>query len=1004
MTEQQCRRGFLLDVTARCRWSQPPELTLYCVDAAAAPFSVVVTGFRPYCYLAQPVALEALEEQLARASGYVERYDTREQRSYWAEPRRGWRRRQPLVHAVEPVQRRSLYTAGDEWALRTYWRVELNDSRLLYTMRDLYGPPAADGGLSAQLFESNVDLPLRFMVDCDLTGCCWLELAADGDSVDYRQLRRLHDCDALPPLAALSYDIECAGRPGYFPDAAHDPIIQIASSVYGFDAAGAERRATVLCLRETARWDDADGDGEVELVCFDSEAELLEAWAELVRETDPDLLLSYNGQGFDMPYILHRAELLGVYDSVAVLSRAADGDPVRARQSVYSSKAHGTHDRTLIAMPGRVQFDLLMYMKREFPLRSYTLNSVSQRFLSDSKEDMHYSRITPLWQGSPEDRALIASYCLKDARLPWRLLRRINALQNYVEMCRITGVTLDTLLFRGQGIKTWSLLLRETRADSMLVPLYVPPPDDGAGGEAAYKGATVIDAECGYYVDVPVPTLDFSSLYPSIMIAENLCYSTLVRGAAAAAAAEADGRAVRTPHGDVFLVSSERVGVLPRVLKRILAQRKLAKRELAAEQDPFRRGLLDGRQLALKISANSVYGFTGATIGRLPCFAISAGVTAYGRDMIFRTREHVEREYAEYGAHVIYGDTDSVMVRFAECRTVAEALRVGALAAESATRMFKSPHCLELEKAYFPYLLMSKKRYAGLLWTRPEAPDYMDAKGVESVRRDNCLLLSETVRAVLEALMERQPDEAVARACTAIGDLLQQRVGLEKLIISKAYTRHEADYAAPQVHVEMSKRMNARQPGSGPGVGSRVPYVIVAGHKAQRWHELSEDPLYVAQQRLPISVDYYLNHQLRAPLLRLFKQVLGADTAKRVLFGAGAPHMRQRKAAPAAAPGVNKLTLYFAPAPRCSQSDCMRPAARYGLCVGCAAEPERFERAMLAAMAERERVQAAADAALAVCMRCQRQSRAMVDLCEAKDCGELYVRLRTQRALAALNE
>lgn len=146
---------------------------------------------------------------------------------------------------------------------------------------------------------------------------------------------------------------------------------------------------------------------------------------------------------------------------------------------------------------------------------------------------------------------------------------------------------------------------------------------------------------------------------------------------------------------DFFAMAARRKGLLPFVLENLLAARKRAKADLKVEKDPFKRAVLDGRQLALKvsrveclsaddqISANSVYGFTGATVGKLPCLAISTSVTAYGRQMIDLTKEEVEAEYSikngyEHDAQVIYGDTDSVMVKFG-CPDLPTAMRLGML-------------------------------------------------------------------------------------------------------------------------------------------------------------------------------------------------------------------------------------------------------------------------------------------------------------------------------------
>lgn len=104
-------------------------------------------------------------------------------------------------------------------------------------------------------------------------------------------------------------------------------------------------------------------------------------------------------------------------------------------------------------MTGRVFFDLLQVIQREYKLRSYTLNSVSAEFLGEQKEDVHHSIITKLHNGTPDDRRRLAQYCLKDAYLPQRLVDKLLLLVSYIEMARVTGVPFSYLLSRGQSIK-----------------------------------------------------------------------------------------------------------------------------------------------------------------------------------------------------------------------------------------------------------------------------------------------------------------------------------------------------------------------------------------------------------------------------------------------------------------------------------------------------------------------------------------------------------------------
>jgi len=348
---------------------------------------------------------------------------------------------------------------------------------------------------------------------------------------------------------------------------------------------------------------------------------------------------------------------------------------------------------------------------------------------------------------------------------------------------------------------------------------------------------------------------------------------------------------VKTPSGDLFVNSKHRKGLLPEVLEDLLSARKKAKLELKNETDPFKRMVLNGRQLALKISANSVYGFTGASLGKLPCTEISQSVTSYGRFMIEQTKSEVEAYYKKGAldgkcpedAVVIYGDTDSVMVKFG-VDTVAEAMELGKHASVEISKKFIKPIQLEFEKVYYPYLLINKKRYAGLYYSRPDKHDKMDCKGLETVRRDNCPLVPAVLNTCLEKLMiNRDCQGAVNYAKRVISDLLRNRIDVSMLIITKELTKKGENYQAKQAHVELAERMRKRDPGSAPRLGDRVPYVICAKHKGQAAHEKAEDPIYALKNQLPIDKEYYLNQQLRNPLLRIFDPILDSK-AEQVLF------------------------------------------------------------------------------------------------------------------------
>merc|ERR1712070_499246 len=245
------------------------------------------------------------------------------------------------------------------------------------------------------------------------------------------------------------------------------------------------------------------------------------------------------------------------------------------------------------------------------------------------------------------------------------------------------------------------------------------------------------------------------------------------------------------------------------------------------------------------------------------------------------TKRQVEAKYTiangyEHDAQVIYGDTDSVMVKFG-CKTVAEAMSFGKEAADMVSDTFLRPIKLEFEKVYCPYLLLNKKRYAGLYWTNSEKYDKLDTKGIETVRRDNCGLVRQLMDNVLnKILVDRSVEGAISFVKRTIGDLLQNKVDLSMLVISKSLGKgaNKEDYGSRQAHVELAEKMRKRDPATAPGSGDRVPYVICTAAKNVPACERAEDPLYVLENGMTVDAQYYIEHQMMQPLMRTFGPIL----------------------------------------------------------------------------------------------------------------------------------
>lgn len=437
-----------------------------------------------------------------------------------------------------------------------------------------------------------------------------------------------------------------------------------------------------------------------------------------------------------------------------------------------------------------------------------------------------------------------------------------------------------------------------------------------------------------------------------------------------------------------------RKGLLPEILESLLAARKRAKAELKSETDPFRRSVLDGRQLALKISANSVYGFTGAQVGKLPCLEISGSTTAYGRTMIEDTKREVETHYTiangyENDAVVIYGDTDSVMIKFG-VKTLEQSMELGREAAEYVSSKFVKPIKLEFEKVYFPYLLINKKRYAGLYYTRTDTYDKMDCKGIETVRRDNSPLVANLINSCLQKLLiERNPDGAVEYAKQVISDLLCNRIDISQLVITKELTKNE--YAAKQAHVELAAKMRKRDPGTAPKLGDRVPYVLCAAAKNTPAYMKAEDPIYVLENCVPIDSNYYLENQLSKPLLRIFEPILG-DKAESILLRG--EHTRTKSVVTSK---VSALSAFTKKKEACLGCKALMPNGydKKALCPHCESKEASLYQLELTSQRHLEEKFCRL---WTECQRCQGSLHEEV-LCTSRDCPIFYMRKKVQMEL-----
>jgi len=405
-------------------------------------------------------------------------------------------------------------------------------------------------------------------------------------------------------------------------------------------------------------------------------------WAAVIM--DADVLSAYNGDRFDVPFMFKKAQRFGLSCArFFYMSRIVDHKMV-GKAKPLKSGALGDNELFLIDTIGRHTFDTFQYIKSNAKLDLYSLNHVAKTYLGKSKHDVHFRDIFAAYKSTPTDLHKVLAYCGQDCDLPVEIIEKRMLFINLLEMARVTLTQAYILLTSGQQVKVLNQLMHYAHADDFVINMLYSR--DYATTEK-YGGGTVLAPVAGYHT-TPTVVLDFKSLYPSIMMAHNLCYSSLV--------SDEMYEYISTRHPDYFdkgLKIAEfptaggihrfvdnGLGVLPKILKTLGTERGKAKKLMANAPNATIRGIMNGRQLSLKVSMNSIYGFTGVKEGKLPCRPIAETTTSLGGKMIVHCKDCMETWYP--GTKVIYGDSvapwcpvlifQNNVIRFAPIETLAK--------------------------------------------------------------------------------------------------------------------------------------------------------------------------------------------------------------------------------------------------------------------------------------------------------------------------------------------
>jgi DNA polymerase elongation subunit (family B) len=550
-----------------------------------------------------------------------------------------------------------------------------------------------------------------------------------------------------------------------------------------------------------------------------------------------------------------------------------------------------------------------------------------------AKDDVTPQDIFRMTNEGPNERAIIAKYCIQDCNLVHHLMNKIDVMTGYIEMAKICSVPISFLVLRGQSIKLTSFIAKKCREKRTLMPVI-----ERSFGNESYEGAICLPPKCNLYLDNPVACLDYSSLYPSSMISENLSQDSKVwtkefdlAGQLVRETGVKDisgnyiydnlpgyeyvdvtydtykwvnnqrGRAIKTLNGTkICRFAQPKDGIkaiMPTVLEELLAARKATRKLAEATEDPFMANILDKRQLGYKVTANSLYGQCGAKTSTFYDVDIAASTTATGRKLLTYGKRVVEEVYGnakveskKFGfvntkAEYIYGDTDSVFFTFnletpdgipirgkdALEITIEFAKEVGNLA----TKFLKQPHAWVYEKTLMPFCLLSKKRYIGMLYEdKPEKPK-RKSMGIVLKRRDNAPIVKDIYGGVIDILMKEQNVEtAIKFLKSSLQNLVDEKVPMDKLIITKSL-RSGYKNPAQIAHKVLADRMGKRDPGNKPSVGDRIPFVYIQNpDKKALQGDRIEHPDYILANKIKPNYAFYITNQIMKPIQQVFALVL----------------------------------------------------------------------------------------------------------------------------------
>ena len=617
---------------------------------------------------------------------------------------------------------------------------------------------------------------------------------------------------------------------------------------------------------------------KVKMIISKNECAMMENFRnELFFKLDPTVVLSWDCTRHSVGYVLARAHALGLGLARYSLSRVVQDPAAQAKSNQQVFK--------LESLAGRLLVDLWRVLRNDaesgLRLGTTSLEGVCQSVLGITVPAMTDSVLAAWWrEDGIRGVSRVLQRLVKQTVIVAELADVTRVMPRATEMARLYGMDLESTFTRGSQFRVECMLVRASRKLG-----YVLPSSSKAQvkSQSATEGIPmVLEPHSGLITD-PVIVFDFQSLYPSLVIGYNMCFSTcmgrvscptpetrlgtqsgLVRSAAAARSA------INVPSDVAFVQRAARVGLLPRICHELLQTRIMVKKSMkVGNKSPGLLKQLDARQLSLKLLSNVIYGYSTASFsGRMPCAELADSIVLTGRESL----ENVMRTAESMGGVIVYGDTDSLFVRLPG-KSVDQAFAFGALLVDRVAKDHPWPMKLILEKVYHPCCLVTKKRYVGRAFDTISSEPRLDAKGIETIRRDTCPAVAVTVERILNAVFEACDGAQLEPACIREFARILKGGLPNKFFVFQNQVRELTQYKDPK-HLPPAAKVAVDTGRTDAVRGERIAYVISQGPLGSKLSEQVKPPdvllLSDSSKRERLNLDYYLTKQVIPAIQRIF--------------------------------------------------------------------------------------------------------------------------------------